>query len=183
MPYSQCKYSQPDEHCQSIHRSGKKFRNNDFVTRYRPGILALGVGHLLFGKGDLIVLKSDEVVILQSADVVWRFWTTLVLAFLALTLVNALSLMLSSFSGNSIGPIISTMAIMILFTIIGTMEVPIFEKIKPYLFTTHMLVWRDLFEDPLPLQRIWNSIEILFGHVVVFLGITLFYFRKKDILS
>ncbi|HRH65827.1 MAG TPA: ABC transporter permease subunit [Bacteroidia bacterium] len=147
------------------------------------GILALFVSLLVFGPGDLIVLKTDEVIILQSADVMWRFLTALALAFLALSLVGALSLMLSCFTENSIGPIIITMAIIILFTIVGTMEVPLFDRVKPFLFTTHMIVWRNLFEDPLPMEQIRMSVYALVGHIVVFLGISIVYFKKKDILS
>lgn len=147
------------------------------------GLLSLGLGLLIFGPGDLIVLKTDEMIILQSPDVLWRFLTALVLAFLALSLVGALSLMLSCFTDNSIGPIIITMAIIILFTIIGTMEVPVFDSIKPLLFTSHMVVWRNLFESPLPIKQIYTSIGVLIGHVVVFLGIAIYYFNRKDILS
>lgn len=147
------------------------------------GILALFLGLVIFGPGDLIVLKTEEVIILQSGDVLWRFLTALCLAFLALTLVGALSLMLSCFTDNSIGPIITTMAIIILFTIVGTMEVPVFDTIKPYLFTSHMIVWRNLFEDPLPMEQIWTSVLALLAHIVTFLGVSVYYFNRKDILS
>lgn len=147
------------------------------------GILALGVGHWIFGPGDLIVLKTDEMIILQSQDVVWRFLTALTLAFLALSLVGALSLMLSCFTDNSIGPIIITMAIIILFTVIGTMEVPVFDKIRPLLFTFHMVVWRNLFEDPIPVKQIYTSIVVLLGHILTFLSVSVIYFKRKDILS
>lgn len=147
------------------------------------GILALFLGLVIFGPGDLIVLKTEEVIILQSGDVLWRFLTALCLAFLALTLVGALSLMLSCFTDNSIGPIITTMAIIILFTIVGTMEVPVFDTIKPYLFTSHMIVWRNLFEDPLPMEQIRTSVLALLAHIVTFLGVSVYYFNRKDILS
>lgn len=147
------------------------------------GILALGVGLWIFGPGDLIVLKTDEMIILQSQDVLWRFLTALSLAFLALSLVGALSLMLSCFTDNSIGPIIITMAIIILFTVIGTMEVPVFDQIKPLLFTSHMVVWRNLFEDPLPKDKIVSSVIVLFAHILIFLSVSIYYFKRKDILS
>lgn len=147
------------------------------------GILALGAGLWIFGPGDLIVLKTDEMIILQSQDVLWRFLTALSLAFLALSLVGALSLMLSCFTDNSIGPIIITMAIIILFTVIGTMEVPVFDKVKPLLFTSHMVVWRNLFEDPLPKDKIVSSVIVLFAHILIFLSVSIYYFKRKDILS
>lgn len=147
------------------------------------GILSLGTGLLFFGEGDLIVLKTDQLIILPSADVAWRFMAALGMAFLALTLINSLSMMLSCFSDNSIGPIISTMAIIILFTIIGTLEVPLFNSIKPYLFTTHMSAWRSFFEDPLPVRDIIRSVLFQLAHIGVFLGVSVYYFNRKDILS
>ncbi|MFM7217768.1 MAG: hypothetical protein ACKO1U_07095, partial [Bacteroidota bacterium] len=105
------------------------------------------------------------------------------MAFLALLLIGALSLLLSCYSDNSIGPIITTMAIVILFTIIGTLEIPLFDKLKPYLFTTHMSAWRSFFEDPLPVNEIRSSILILSGHIIVFLGLAIRHFNRKDILS
>ena len=147
------------------------------------GILALGLGLLVFGPGDLIVLKTDQLIILQGGDVLWRFMAALGMAFLALTLIGSLSLMLSAFSDNSIGPIISTMALIILFTIIGTLEVPLFDLIKPYLFTTHMSAWRSFFEDPLPVDQIRYSILFMVGHIVTFMGVLLYYYNRKDIQS
>jgi ABC-2 type transport system permease protein len=147
------------------------------------GILALGLGLLVFGPGDLIVLKTDQLIILQGGDVLWRFMAALGMAFLALTLIGSLSLMLSAFSDNSIGPIISTMALIILFTIIGTLEVPLFDLIKPYLFTTHMSAWRSFFEDPLPVDQIRYSILFMIGHIVTFMGVLLYYYNRKDIQS
>ena len=41
----------------------------------------------------------------------------------------------------------------------------------------------DLFADPLPLDHIMQSVFILAGHIILFLGITLYYFNRKDILN
>ena len=145
--------------------------------------MASCVGHLLFGSSDLMVLNSDGLVILQNADLPWRFVGALGVAYLALLTVATLSITLSCFSDNSIGPIVSTMAVIILFTIIGTLDVPVFDHIRPFLFTTHMVAWRSFFEDPLPVKTIQQSIAILLVHNVALLGIALFKFNKKDILS
>jgi ABC-2 type transport system permease protein len=147
------------------------------------GVLALGVSLLIFGQGDLIVLKTDELVILPGNDVLWRFLAALGMAFLALSLVGALSLLLSCYSDNSIGPIITTMAIIILFTIIGSLDVPLFEKIRPYLFTTHMNAWRSFFEQPIPWEQIRDSSLFVVAHIVVFLSVSLVHFNRKDILT
>jgi ABC-2 type transport system permease protein len=145
------------------------------------GFLAVIVGQWLFGVGDLMVLNSDGLVILQADDVNWRYAGGFCVAFLALLTVSSLSITLSCFSDNSIGPIVSTMAIILLFTIIVTLDVPIFDPIRPYLFTTHMAAWRSFFEDPLPWESIKKSIYILLGHNLLFIGISLFAFHRKDI--
>lgn len=147
------------------------------------GIMALGFGRMLFGTGDMMVLKSDGLVILQSTDVFWRFLSGFVIAYLALVTIATLSITLSCFTDNSIGPIVTTMAIIILFTIIGSLDVPVFDAIRPFLFTTHMASWRSFFDDPIPMQDIINSVVVLVIHIIALLAIALFKFNKKDILS
>ncbi|MEO0311345.1 MAG: hypothetical protein RIQ89_1002 [Bacteroidota bacterium] len=147
------------------------------------GIISLGLAMYVFGNGDLIVLKSEELIILPSDDLLWRFFCAFGAAFVALMVIASLSLMLSVFSDNSIGPIITTMGIIILFTIIGTMEIPIFDKVKPYLFTTHMIVWRSFFESPVDSSQILHSFLVMVFHITSFITIAIVKFNKKDILT
>jgi ABC-2 type transport system permease protein len=147
------------------------------------GIMAVVVGKLLFGTGDLMVLNSDGLVILQEIDINWRYVGGFSVAFLALLTVSSLSICLSCFSDNSIGPIVATMSIIILFTIIGTLDVSIFDNVRPWLFTTHMASWRSFFEDPLPMAQIKQSVVILVIHNFVLVFIALYKFNKKDITS
>lgn len=145
--------------------------------------MSLGMGRILFGEGDVLVLNSDGMVILQQDDINWRFAGAFAVAYLSLITVATLATTLSCFTDNSIGPIITTMAIIILFTIINTLDVKVFDSIRPFLFTTHMAGWRSFFEDPLPTSRIIQSMGILLLHIGLFMGIALFKFTKKDILS
>lgn len=145
------------------------------------GILAWIVSLAIFGSGDLVVLKSDSLTIIRSADSAWRFIAAFGIAFLSLSVVVTLALLLSVFSENSIAPIIITMSIIILFTIIGTFDLPVFNQLKPFLFTTHMIIWRNLFDSPLPTEQIFVSIGVLILHIVLFLAITFYHFKRKDI--
>jgi ABC-2 type transport system permease protein len=153
------------------------------VTLLWMGFMAIFIGKQLFGTGDLMVLKSDGLIVLQQTDVAWRFFYGFLVAYLALVMIATLSLTFSCFSENSIGPIVSTMGVIILFTIIGTLDVPVFDNIRPFLFTTHMAAWRCFFEDPLPKAQIIQSIVVLIVHIVALLGIAIYKFNKKDILS
>ncbi len=145
--------------------------------------MALVVGKVLFGTGDLMVLNGEGLIVFHQQDVFWRFACGFSLAYLSLVMIATLSLTLSCFSDNSIGPIVSTMEIIILFTIISTLDVPVLHKVQPYLFTNHMVEWRNFFEDPISTGEILKSSGILLIHIVGLLSVAVYKFNKKDILS
>lgn len=146
-------------------------------------VMALGFGLLLFGTGDLVIFNSEGLVILPGSDVLWRFFSGFIIAYLALVTVANLSITLSCFTDNSIGPIVITMAIIIFFTIIGNLDVPVFDSVKPFLFTTHMVAWRSFFDEPVRTKEIMNAVLVLSVHILTLIGIALYKFNRKDILS
>jgi ABC-2 type transport system permease protein len=158
-------------------------------------IWALGISMLVFGVDDMLILKSDQATQILSSDVLWRYAAAFVFACLAMITVAAMSFFLSIFAENSIGPIMATMSIIIVFTILNTLDLPIFSSLKPYLFTSHMLGWKGFFDVTVNDQneQIIGSIEnlpavlisagILFLHIIGFLVASILVFRKKDILS
>ncbi|MBK6331475.1 MAG: ABC transporter permease subunit [Bacteroidetes bacterium] len=147
------------------------------------GFMALIVSKWIFGTGDLMALNSESLTIIRGDDINWRWGWAFLIAFLSLGVVASLSQMLSCFIDNSITPIVSVMAIIIVFTIIGMFDLPSFDVLKPFLFTTHMISWKSLFEDPIPLSDIYFSSIVLLIHIVLFLSVSIFYFKRKDILT
>ena len=146
-------------------------------------IVGLVVSLLLFGEGDMINLKSDAFVMLLKDDIMWRYFAAFAFAALAMASVAALSLLLSVFAENAIGPIIGTMGVIIVLTIFSNLGLPIFDTIKPYLLTTHMIGWKGFFDDPVPYTSIAWSAGILVAYVVGLLAVTIFIFNRKDIKS
>ena len=146
-------------------------------------IVALFLSLLLFGKGDMINLKSDAFVMLLQNDVMWRYAAAFIFAVLAMTTIASMSMFLSAFADNSIGPIMSTMGIVVVLTILSNLELPLFNLIKPYLFTTHMIGWKGFFDDPVPYSAIYRSAGVLVLYTIGFITATIFYFNKKDIKS
>ena len=146
------------------------------------GLMALLLGRILFGNGDMIVLKSDSLTVIRNADVLWRYMAAFGIAFLSLLLIASYSFCISAFSNNSITPIIICMGTIIVFTIIGTLDIPFFDYIKPFLFTTHMIVWRDMFYNPLQWTDIATSVGIILFYIVLFTAIGWYHFKTKDIL-
>jgi ABC-2 type transport system permease protein len=146
-------------------------------------VVGLGLSLVLFGEGDMINLKSDAFVMLLKDDIMWRYLVAFGFAALAMTSVAALALLLSAFADNAIGPIISTMGIIVVLTILSNLELPLFNTIKPYLLTTHMIGWKGFFDDPVPYDAIQHSAIVLIMYTVLFVGATILYFNKKDIKS
>lgn len=147
------------------------------------GILSLVVGRLLFGDGDMMVLKSDGLTVIRAHDILWRYGIAFLIAFLSLMLIASYSFCISAFADNSITPIVICMATIIIFTIIGTLEIPFFDYVKPFLFTTHMIVWRNIFYQPIDWQEIIVSISTMVAYIVGFTGVAWYHFKTKDILS
>lgn len=158
-------------------------------------IMGLFLSMLIFGTDDLFLMKSSYVVIVKESDVFWRYTGAFCFAALAMVTVAALGFFLSFFAENSIGPIVATMSVIIVCTILSTMNIPLFNLIKPYLFTTHMITWKEFFDFKVndaneaiigSIQypdKIIRSATVLFVHIVLFVGGAVWLFRKKDILS
>jgi len=158
-------------------------------------IWALFVSMLIFGTDDLIILKSDTVIQIVASDTFWRYFAAFGFAALAMVTVSALSFFLSIFAENSIGPIIACMSIVIIFTILNTLNLPIFNVVKPYLFTSHMLGWKGFFDIKVDannvqipgsienLPAVLKSALILLLHIIGFWFASIWVFRKKDIMS
>jgi ABC-2 type transport system permease protein len=158
-------------------------------------LLSLFFSLVIFGPGDLLVFQGEFINQIPSNDVFWRYVAAFGFAAISLVTVTALSFLLSLFAENAIGPIVATMSIVIVCTILTTMDLPLFVSMKNYLFTTHMLGWKGFFNMQLSadhsaitgsieqLPAIIKSAVILIVHAILFVAAAVFIFRKKDVLS
>jgi len=146
-------------------------------------LLSLFLSMAIFGTGDLMIFKSSEIIIHPENDVFWRYFAAFGFAAIAMTCVASLALLLSLFADNSIGPIVATMSVIIFFTILTTMDLPLFNAVKPFIFTSHMLGWKGFFDNPISYQSVFRSASILVFHILVFTSAAVVIFNRKDILS
>ena len=146
------------------------------------GLLSVGLALALLGGGDMIVL-SKGILILPASDVAWRFIVAYILAAWTMTMMASFAFFFSSFVENAIGPIVGTMGLLIVATIITVIPVESFATLREILFTKHINMWQKMFQDPVP----WN--EIRFGllhtgaYIVGAIGCAWTIFVRKDILS
>ena len=158
-------------------------------------ILALFLSMWVFGTDDLFLMKSNYVVLIEEKDVLWRYVGAFVFASFSLLTVTSLGFLMSSIANNSIGPIVGTMSAIVFFTILSTLNIPLFSIIKPYLFTTHMNNWKEFFDIKvddnneaifgtiLNLPKIKTSLIVLTVHIILFVSASVIITKRKDILS
>jgi ABC-2 type transport system permease protein len=166
-----------------------------FVLLIWVAILSLLVSILIFGTNSLFVPKELEADIMLKSDVLWRYFAAFGFAAIGMTTIAAMALMFSVFAENSVGPIVATVCVIIVFTILTQMEIPFYdETIKPYLFTTHMLGWKGFFyvkaDEGATINgsisnpgAIIKSALVLIAYAAMFLFTAIWAFRKKNILS
>jgi ABC-2 type transport system permease protein len=164
-------------------------------------LFSLFASNVIFGTNDLYIGRELDLIVLNKGDVMWRYFLAFLFASLSLCVIAALAIMISTFSENSIGPIVATTTVVVVFTIIQQLKVPVFETtVSPWLFTTHMLGWKGFFYPQTFIlygdesgtvvdgtienaSSLYRSTAILVGYIVLFISIAIWRFKKKDILS
>ena len=151
------------------------------------GIAAYIIGSIFLGRGAIpIMLESTNFGFpayyqypeLEGISRLATFYAFTVLGMLS---VATIAFFISSFVGNSLGAIGGAMMTLIIMHIIGA--IPYFENIRPYLFTTYIASGSAFLADPVPWDEVRKAAITLSTYIIVFFGLGLFVFRRKDVLS
>jgi ABC-type transport system involved in multi-copper enzyme maturation permease subunit len=100
-----------------------------------------------------------------------------------MVLVSSIAIFFSTMVRNAVGPVIGTMALFIFILMVSTLPLDVFKSIQPYLFTTYFSNWEQAFFDPIPWDDLFRGLGLIVSNIVMYLGIALIIFRRKDILS
>jgi ABC-2 type transport system permease protein len=155
-------------------------------------IMSLGLGIPILGTDSLLVLRSETITILAGNDLMWRFVLAYCFAALSMITVASVAFLFSSLVENAIGPIMTTMSIIIGMTIISAIDVPIFDYLRPLFFTNHMNGWKFFFDVPANSEgmtyaadwtRVAISGSVLLLHIVGCFVAAQIIIRRKDILT
>jgi ABC-2 type transport system permease protein len=159
-------------------------------------ILALVVSILIFGTNDILITRNNVMEQIVKTDILWRYIGAFGFAAVALSTVAALAFLLSVLAENSIGPIVATISIVIVLTILSELRIPMYDRtVKPYLFTSHMLAWKGFFYSKTDtngdvirgsienLPAIARSLFVLLAYITGFVTTAIVIFQRKDILS
>ena len=143
---------------------------------------SLFVSYLILGGGELIVFHKG-ILLLSDEDIIWRFWLSFAFSNLVMISVSSLCLLFSSFSKNSVTPIISTISIVFIGTAISFIPIDIFELIDPYLFTGYIDIFLLAFYDPVPYDIFIDCFVVCFLWSTLFISIAYYNFTYRDILE
>jgi len=146
------------------------------------GVLSVGLSVMILGGGDLLIVRKG-ILVLPADDLLWRFSFAYLLAIWSMMSVASIAFFTSSFVENAIGPIVATMGLIIMFTILTFLPIEALEPAREYMFTYHMAVWQKAFDDPIPWHDIVRSLINLSMYTVCAVGGAWIVFVRKDILS
>jgi ABC-2 type transport system permease protein len=148
-------------------------------------LICITLGLLLFGHGDLMMNYESKlrIVFIPEAEVPLRMLLAFTAAVWSMMVVASLAFLFSTLAENSIGPIIGTMAVVIVFLVLGNFPFDFFRMLSPYLFTTYMVFWQKFFDNPIPWKEIVKSALILGLHNIGLFLIAFLVFTRKDVKS
>jgi len=148
-------------------------------------LLCALLGIALFGTGDLIVHHYGKygIVLIPEGQVPLRMLLAFAAAIWSMTVVASLAFLFSALAENSIGPIIGSMAVVIIFLVFGNLPLDFFRDLSPYLFTSYMNLWQRAFDVPIPWASIAKSAIILGLHNIGLFWVAMIIYRRKDIKS
>ena len=142
----------------------------------------LGISCIFLGIGDLAVFHKG-LLFLSDGDILWRFFLAYLISCGVMLAISSLCFMISTFSRNSVTPIIITISAVFIGSAISFIPLEIFELVNPYLFTGYIDLFLAAFHDPVPWGLIKNATVICGLWSSVFIVISFYNFSNKEILS
>ncbi len=147
------------------------------------GLLSLSVGNAWLGVGDVFILDDEGLLILPWDLALGRFGLAYLFAAYTMLTVTALTFLFSVMVTNAIGPIVGTMAVLIVSTVLSFIDIDALAWLHDHLFTSHFDLWQLAFHDPIPWDLVRSSLLNLGVYSLVFVALAFIIFRRKDILT
>ena len=170
-------------------------RSRLFVTKWMMGagyagvlvlilwLSSLVVGFVAIGFGDLdlypgVLQMTERHQHLSQAVALQRFFLVLPAAWIAMCVPLSFSLLVSSWSRTPVNAVGVSMAIYLVLYVIA--EIHFFADLRPWLFTTHMPFWRELFQEDISWLRLCRDGAKLLGFSTLFASLALYRFRTRQ---
>ncbi|MFL6229471.1 MAG: ABC transporter permease [Pyrinomonadaceae bacterium] len=143
------------------------------------GLVFVGWGSLELYPGPLNLV--DEPGKIAQGEALWRFAYAALTGTWALLVVAAIGMLFSVLLETSVTAAALTFSLYLAFLIVGRVE--FFEQLRPYLFTTAMDFWRDVFKPDIPWQSVSHYGAVCGAYTFGALFCAAVIFDRKDITS
>ncbi|HSR69495.1 MAG TPA: ABC transporter permease subunit [Acidobacteriota bacterium] len=140
------------------------------------GLLAVGWGDLNIYPGVLQMTSQHQ--FLPQSEALARFLMVWPAATLGLLATLSLALLLSSWVGNPVNAVGSSVAVYLVLYVVS--EIHFFRDLRPWLFTSHLGYWRALFQERIPWHQVAFEASMLAGFACLFLALALYRFRSRE---
>jgi len=147
------------------------------------GVLSLGIGTAWLGLGDVFLLDQEGILILPWDMALARFVLAYLFASAIMFTVTALTFLFSVMVTNAIGPIVGTMAVLMVAMVLTVLDLDALKWLQEGLFTYHFRLWQYAFHDPIPWDRVGDSLINLGVYAAVFVALAFVLFKRKDVLT
>ena len=145
--------------------------------------LSIGVGLLIFDSGELLTFENDKFTILSANEALIRFVIAYAYYYLVLLSVASLSMFFSVLFESSTKSIMVSASFILTLYYISNLEIPFFESVKPFLFTTYFSSWTQFFSATIDWMKLAFDAIVLAVHVLIFYALSLMFFNKKEVLN
>ncbi len=142
------------------------------------GLTALALGRLVFGWGDLVILRGGLTIFDPHLGLV-RLAEGYALAAAAMGVVATLALTLSTIFDNAMTAAGLAVAALLVSGVVG--ELPYFDRLQPHLLTTHLDAYRYVFDATINHAELTRSVLYLAGYTLALLIIALLVFDRRDV--
>jgi len=147
------------------------------------GGLGLGFAALYFPWGSLFVWMPEQGIfsVFGSESGLWHYTAAHVMLITQACSIFSLAFMFSCFN---VKPAAATvLALSLVFVSFILEHIPYFKEYQNWFFTYHLNLWQLMFAEKPPWWRVWQSLSLLLGFNVSFLGIGIAVFHARDIKS
>jgi ABC-2 type transport system permease protein len=144
---------------------------------------SLLVGLLFVGWGDLdlypgVLQMTDRHQHLSQSTALVRLLLVWPAASVALLAPLSLSFLVSAWSRSPVNAVGTSIALYLVMYVI--VEIHFFRDLRPWLFTSYIAYWRELFQENVVWSDLFRDGAKLLGFSFLFLGLTLHRFRQRE---
>jgi len=141
-------------------------------------VASIIAGGAFFGLNPMLLFSGQTVGVGES---VWLIFLSYAFVWFGMMAVVSVSVALSTLTDSGLTAMAAGLALVIVMIILGNL--PVFDFLQPYLFTSHFDAWTNLFNDPVDWGPIRDALINFVVWIVGMTGIAYLIFRRKDILS